>query len=96
VKKYEDVVNLQGVEAYCGGRLPTACYIHSVYIYRRLIFSALVSDPQHICQKTCMYSTHWADTVQLHCVSMQALLHTIYSSNALNKERTVSILKSYH
>jgi len=26
VNKYEDIVNLQGAEAYRGGRPPTACY----------------------------------------------------------------------
>jgi len=27
--KYEDNVNLQGAEAYHGGRPPTACYMHT-------------------------------------------------------------------
>ena len=31
--KYEDIVNLQGSKAYCGGRPPTACYLCGGYNY---------------------------------------------------------------
>ena len=31
--KYEDNVNLQGAEAYHGGRPPTACYMHTTVLY---------------------------------------------------------------